>query len=69
MYNSKSGEYLSEVEKRNRQQHRDRVALRKQYRKRKDEAKEEDSWGQLETFNNGEDGECDEEASIWCWSK
>ena len=57
MYNSKSGEYLSEAEKRNRQQHRDRVALRQQHRKRKYEVKEDDSWEQLEMFN---DGECDE---------
>ena len=57
MYNSKSGEYLSEAEKRNRQQHRDRVALRQQHRKRKDEAKEEDIWQQLEMFNVGEDDE------------
>ena len=57
MYNSKSGEYLSEAEKRNRQQHRDRVAMRQQHRKRKDEVKEEDSWQQLKSFNNGE---CDE---------
>ena len=56
-YNSKSGEYLSEAEKRNRQQHRDRVALRQQHRKRKDEAKEEDGWEQLELFNNGEEDE------------
>ena len=57
MYNSKSGEYLSEAEKRSRQQHRDRVALRQQHRKRKDEVKEEDSWEQLKLLNNGE---CDE---------
>ena len=57
MYNSKSGEYLSEAEKRSRQQHRDRVALRQQHRKRKDEAKEKDSWEQLKLINNGE---CDE---------
>ena len=57
MYNSKSGEHLSESEKRSRQQHRDRVALRQQHRKRKDEAKEEDSWEQLELFNNGEEDE------------
>ena len=57
MYNSKSGEYLSEAEKRNRQQHRDRVAMRQQHRKRKYEVKEDDSWQQLETFNNGEDDE------------
>lgn len=57
MYNSKSGEYLSEAEKRNRQQHRDRVAMRQQHRKRKDEVKEEDSWEQLKSFNNGEDDE------------
>jgi hypothetical protein len=57
VYNSKSGEYLSEAEKRNRQQHRDRVALRQQHRKRKDEAKEEDSWEQFKLLNNGdEDG-------------
>ena len=57
MYNSKSGEYLSEAEKRSRQQHRDRVALRQQHRKRKDEVKEDDSWQQFELFNKGE---CDE---------
>lgn len=57
MYNSKSGEYLSEAEKRNRQQHRDRVALRQQHRKRKYEVKEDDSWQQLEMFNIGEDDE------------
>ena len=57
MYNSKSGEYLSEAEKRSRQQHRDRVALRQQHRKRKDEAKEEDSWQQLEMLNFGEEDE------------
>ena len=57
MYNSKSGEYLSEAEKRNRQQHRDRVALRQQHRKRKDEAKEEDSWEQLKLYNFGEEDE------------
>ena len=57
MYNSKSGEYLSEAEKRNRQQHRDRVALRQQHRKRKDEVKEDDSWQQLKTFNFGEEDE------------
>ena len=57
MYNSKSGEYLSEAEKRSRQQHRDRVALRQQHRKRKDKVKEDDSWEQLETFNIGEDGQ------------
>lgn len=57
MYNSKSGEYLSEAEKRSRQQHRDRVAMRQQHRKRKDEVKEEDSWEQLKSFNNGEDDE------------
>ena len=55
MYNSKSGEYLSEAEKRSRQQHRDRVALRQQHRKRKDKVKEDDSWQQLETFNIGEE--------------
>ena len=57
MYNSKSGEYLSEAEKRSRQQHRDRVTLRQQHRKRKYEVKEEDSWEQLKLLNNGE---CDE---------
>ena len=57
MYNSKSGEYLSEAEKRSRQQHRDRVAMRQQHRKRKYEVKEEDSWQQLEMFNIGEDDE------------
>lgn len=57
MYNSKSGEYLSEVEKRNRQQHRDRVAMRQQHRKRKDEVKEDDSWEQLESLINGEEDE------------
>ena len=57
MYNSKSGEYLSEAEKRSRQQHRDRVAMRQQHRKRKYEVKEEDSWQQLKMFNNGEDDE------------
>ena len=57
MYNSKSGEYLSEAEKRNRQQHRDRVSLRQQHRKRKDKVKEDDSWEQFELFNKGE---CDE---------
>ena len=57
MYNSKSGEYLSEAEKRSRQQHRDRVAMRQQHRKRKYEVKEEDSWEQLKSFNNGEDDE------------
>lgn len=57
MYNSKSGEYLSEAEKRSRQQHRDRVALRQQHRKRKYEVKEDDSWEQLEMFNIGEDDE------------
>jgi hypothetical protein len=55
VYNSKSGEYLSEAEKRNRQQHRDRVAMRQQHRKRKDEAKEDDSWKQFESFINGEE--------------
>ena len=57
MYNSKSGEYLSEAEKRNRQQHRDRVSLRQQHRKRKYEVKEDDSWEQLKLFNIGEDDE------------
>ena len=57
MYNSKSGEYLSEAEKRSRQQHRDRVAMRQQHRKRKYEVKEDDSWQQLETFNIGEEDE------------
>ena len=57
MYNSKSGEYLSEAEKRSRQQHRDRVSLRQQHRKRKYEVKEDDSWEQFELFNKGE---CDE---------
>lgn len=57
MYNSKSGEYLSEAEKRNRQQHRDRVAMRQQHRKRKDEVKEDDSWEQLKSFINGEEDE------------
>ena len=60
MYNSKSGEYLSEAEKRSRQQHRDRVALRQQHRKRKYEVKEDDSWKQFELFINGEDGDEDE---------
>lgn len=54
MHNSKSGEYLSEAEKRSRQQHRDRVALRQQHRKRKDKVKEDDSWEQLESFVNGD---------------
>ena len=54
MYNSKSGEYLSEAEKRSRQQHRDRVALRQQHRKRKDKVKEDDSWEQLESYVNGD---------------
>ena len=57
MYNSKSGEYLSEAEKRSRQQHRDRVALRQQHRKRKDKVKEDDSWEQLESFIDGEEDE------------
>ena len=57
MYNSKSGEYLSEAEKRSRQQHRDRVSLRQQHRKRKYEVKEDDSWEQLELFNIGEEDE------------
>ena len=57
MYNSKSGEYLSEAEKRSRQQHRDRVALRQQHRKRKDKVKEDDSWKQFESFINGEEDE------------
>ena len=57
MYNSKSGEYLSEAEKRSRQQHRDRVSLRQQHRKRKYEVREDDSWQQLEMFNIGEEDE------------
>ena len=57
MYNTKSGDYISEAEKRSRQQHRDRVALRQQHRKRKDEVKEDDSWQQLEMFNIGGDDE------------
>ena len=55
MYNSNRDKRLTEQELIERQKRRDRVAMRQQHRKRKDEAKEEDSWQQLETFNIGEE--------------
>ncbi len=57
MYNSNRDKRLTEQELIERQKRRDSVAMRQQHRKRKDEAKEEDSWEQLKSFNNGEDDE------------